>query len=271
MTMLNDNFLTSPTATPLTAQTDSQIERLKNLEKNESGLAPEQREAKIREAAKEFEGILLQQLLKVMRESMLTKDENEQEAVLGGNGIGGDMYMDLFDGEVARQVALSGGGLGITQMLLDQLSPAHAPDKTDKSPMTLGKNPTGSNLLHGAVTSSFGLRHDPFTGKLLQHNGIDLRAQEGTAVKPAAAGVVTFAGRDGNYGNMVAIQHADGTMTRYAHLNDIFVKDGDYVDERTVIGTVGSTGRSTGPHLHFELTSQDGRMINPKGFLDKLA
>ncbi len=114
-------------------------------------------------------------------------------------------------------------------------------------------------------SAHFGRRRDPFTRKRRMHKGIDLAAPRGTPVISAAEGVVIRAGRSGGYGRMVIVDHGNGLTTRYAHLRRIHVKRGDVVDTSTIIGAVGSTGRSTGPHLHFEVR-QDGRAIDPVAF-----
>ncbi|MBP1882055.1 murein DD-endopeptidase MepM/ murein hydrolase activator NlpD [Ensifer mexicanus] len=116
------------------------------------------------------------------------------------------------------------------------------------------------------VTSNFGNRLDPFMGRLALHAGIDFRVSIGTRIRSAAAGTVTTAGPTGGYGNMVEIDHGNGVVTRYAHLSVILVNVGDHVRADDVIAKSGSTGRSTGPHLHYEVRL-DGRAIDPVHFL----
>jgi len=117
-----------------------------------------------------------------------------------------------------------------------------------------------------AVTSPFGPRKDPFGMGWALHAGLDLQAQEGAIVRATAPGKVTNAGWSGGYGNMVEIEHAEGMSTRYGHLSALLVSDGQTVAAGTPIGRVGSTGRSTGPHLHYE-TRIDGEPIDPMRFL----
>lgn len=107
------------------------------------------------------------------------------------------------------------------------------------------------------ITSTFGTRLDPFTRGLAMHSGIDFRAPTGTNVRVTAAGRVIEAGTNGGYGRMVEVDHGHGISTRYAHLSAILVKEGDMVPKGAVIGQVGSTGRSTGPHLHYEVRIDD--------------
>jgi len=116
--------------------------------------------------------------------------------------------------------------------------------------------------------SGFGIRLDPFTGQRAMHEGIDFIADTGTAVVAAASGVVIFAGLHPQYGNVVDIDHGNDLTTRYAHAKKLFVKVGEFVQRGRRIGLVGSTGRSTGPHLHFEVRYK-GAAQNPMRFLAK--
>lgn len=116
------------------------------------------------------------------------------------------------------------------------------------------------------VTSPFGVRPDPFLGIPAMHTGLDLRAHYGEPVEATAAGVVTKAERDGGYGNLVEIDHGNGLQTRYGHLSSFAVSVGQRVKVGQVVGYVGSTGRSTGSHLHYE-TRVGGVAVNPEGYL----
>lgn len=117
-----------------------------------------------------------------------------------------------------------------------------------------------------AISSHFGTRIDPINGRMASHTGMDFRASYGKPVRSAGAGKVIDAGRRGGYGIMVEIDHGNGVTTRYAHLSRALVKEGDLVKEGTLIGRVGSTGRSTGPHLHYEVRL-NGRAVNPHRFI----
>ncbi len=112
------------------------------------------------------------------------------------------------------------------------------------------------------VTSGFGMRNDPFTGMLARHEGLDFTAAAGTPILAAADGVVTRSGWEDTYGNIVEITHAEGFMTRYAHISKRHVTEGQQVKRGQRIADVGSTGRSTGPHLHYEVF-RGGRVLNP--------
>lgn len=117
------------------------------------------------------------------------------------------------------------------------------------------------------LTSHFGLRSDPITGKKVFHGGIDLAAPTGTGVRAAHYGTVEYAGRAGGYGLLVVIRHPFGYRTFYGHLSKISVKTGQKINAGNRIGSVGSTGRSTGPHLHFEIRHYD-KKVNPAAYAD---
>lgn len=116
------------------------------------------------------------------------------------------------------------------------------------------------------VTSDYGWRKHPLTGKSDFHTGVDMAAVEGTPIRPAAGGVVQKSEYSASYGNNVVILHSDGVTTRYCHMQYVFVRQGETVDENSVLGTVGQTGMVTGPHLHFELLYNDVRH-DPAGAL----
>jgi murein DD-endopeptidase MepM/ murein hydrolase activator NlpD len=116
--------------------------------------------------------------------------------------------------------------------------------------------------IRAPVSSPFGYRADPFSGAPRFHAGVDIAAAYGREVPSAGPGRVVFSGSQGGYGNTVVVEHANGIRTRYAHLSSIQVEVGTPVDAGTIVGRVGSSGRSTGPHLHFEVL-QDGQPVNP--------
>ena len=118
----------------------------------------------------------------------------------------------------------------------------------------------------GWVTSSFGARNSPFTGRRDFHKGIDIAAPHGTHIYAPAKGTVTFSGNDGAYGNSVTILHGNGITTRYGHMQKTNVKQGQVVNRGDIIGFVGSTGRSTGPHLHYEVML-NGVCVNPMRYI----
>ncbi|MGX7951244.1 M23 family metallopeptidase [Tsuneonella sp. HG249] len=118
-----------------------------------------------------------------------------------------------------------------------------------------------------SMTSSFGARRDPFTGATAMHAGIDFRGPTGAPIYAAATGRVSYVGQKAGYGNVVEISHGNGMITRYAHMSRFASKVGQEVAAGDIIGAIGSTGRSTGPHLHFEVRVND-RAVNPRPFLE---
>ncbi|MFN7027599.1 MAG: M23 family metallopeptidase, partial [Pseudorhizobium sp.] len=117
------------------------------------------------------------------------------------------------------------------------------------------------------VTSRYGNRIDPFLGRLAMHAGIDFQALTGEKVLSTGAGTVTVAESSGGYGNLVEVDHGHGITTRYGHLSRILVSVGDRVAAGDTVGRVGSTGRSTGPHVHYEVR-RNGRAVDPVHFLN---
>ena len=124
----------------------------------------------------------------------------------------------------------------------------------------------GFPVKNGFLSSRFGYRQDPFTGKTSFHSGMDFTARAGSQVHSVAAGVVNWAGRHPEYGNMVEINHGFGFVTRYAHNQSNLVKAGDVIKKGQVVALVGSTGRSTGNHVHFEVY-KNGRVVDPATYV----
>lgn len=122
--------------------------------------------------------------------------------------------------------------------------------------------PTGRPIVEGWLSSPFGKRTDPFTGKQTWHSGIDFAAADGSEIIAVADGLVTFAGRKHGYGLLIEVAHADGYATRYAHNRENVVAVGQQVVAGEIVGRIGSSGRSTGPHVHFELL-KDGKKVDP--------
>ena len=121
----------------------------------------------------------------------------------------------------------------------------------------------------GYISSTYGTRNDPFGRGRAHHKGIDIDSNTGDPVTAAAAGVVSFSGVKGGYGNVVEVDHGNGYTTLYAHNSALLVRAGDVVLDGQQIAKVGSTGRSTGPHLHFEV-KLNGAQVDPRQFLDKV-
>lgn len=228
--------------------------------------------AELKKALVEFEALFIDQMLKAMRETVMKSD------LFHGKDNGEDIYTSLFDAELSRLMARS-GGIGLEKTFLKQLAPqyeiqgeipapAPAPVKagdevgrTQKTQKAMDPGPLRFPI-HGRVSSNFGLRPDPFTGEIKFHHGMDIAAGEGTPVYPAAPGKVIFSGARGGYGNVIEVMHENGYVTRYGHNSKNIVKQGDTVNTSEPIGYVGSTGRSTGAHLHFEVL-KDGSAVDP--------
>jgi murein DD-endopeptidase MepM/ murein hydrolase activator NlpD len=236
------------------------------------------RDSELKKASQEFESIFIAYLLKVMRDTI-------EESGLTEGGFGKGIYTELFDQEMSRGVAQH-GALGIADMIYKRLSAVAPvpgaegvtkpgaegspnPSPTFPSPLESPSKELESEIpdfklpVQGPVSSGFGVRTDPFSHQPRLHQGIDIAAPAGMEVRAARGGEVVFAGLDRNYGNTVVIQHAEGFQTRYAHLGATSVKAGDIVSDEQLLGVVGSTGHSTGPHLHFEV-SRYGERIDPR-------
>ena len=129
--------------------------------------------------------------------------------------------------------------------------------------------PTGWPVRKGWISSRYGERNDPFTGEREQHTGLDFAGTRGTEVLSVASGVVIWASTRPGYGKTVEIDHGNGYRTRYAHSDSLLVKAGDHVNSGQVIALMGSTGRASAPHVHFEVL-KDGKRINPGSIVGQL-
>lgn len=206
------------------------------------------------------------------------------EGGLTGKSSLGATFQDMFHESLADAMAAA-GGIGLADQIKGQLD-------TEANPTfqaALMQRPATLLAMHGAeraaeraygtyrsaspamlsvpvaggVNSPFGLREDPIDGHERHHAGVDLGAPMGAEVAAAGGGVVVEAGARGGYGNMVVIDHGNGLETRYAHLSEVSVKEGERITGGARVGSVGETGRATGPHLHFEVR-RDGRPVDPK-------
>ena len=126
--------------------------------------------------------------------------------------------------------------------------------------------PSGRPVTSGWLSSKFGTRADPITGKQEYHKGVDFAAEEGSDVISVGDGVVTWSGKRSGYGNLVEVSHGNGYTTRYAHNRKLLVGTGDTVKKGQLIASVGSTGRSTGPHVHFEVL-HNGKAVDPAKYV----
>jgi murein DD-endopeptidase MepM/ murein hydrolase activator NlpD len=243
------------------------------------GLDGDKQKSELKKASQEFESVFIAYLLKVMRETI-------EESGLFEQGFGKSIYTELFDQEVSRSISQR-GGMGIGDLLyrnlgaarsVDDLQSAGAPTEVPASaPRQPSQRSPGDKEIPNSleqeisdlqlpvlapVTSAFGLRQDPISHRVKFHKGLDLAAPEGMKVVTALPGTVVFAGYERGFGNTVLIQHAGGLQTRYGHLGSIEVKSGEVVSGQQLVGTVGGTGRSTGPHLHFEVVRM-GKPVDP--------
>ena len=189
----------------------------------------------------------------VVRDKINRKDENK-----GGPLVAPRPFSTLFRQPLGVEFDQT-----LQEFVQTQTAVSELHSRWEKQLEWLHALPTGVPIQgEYRVSSGFGLRNAPFTGGLAMHEGLDFTAMSGTTVVATAKGTVTRSGWDFGYGNVVEVQHAEGFATRYAHLSKRLVQVGDVVERGGVLGEVGSTGRSTGPHLHYEVFNKD-RVINP--------
>lgn len=225
----------------------------------------------VSDAARGLEAFFLRELLKEARPA---------SGGLMGQGAGGSTFQDMLEDTLAEQMAKA-GGVGIAQLVAKELGgqapgPAALIPRGSNGAIAAGRiapEPPGPHLHREAVrayrSSGFGARLDPITGAESSHAGVDVAAPEGASVRAAFAGTVVRAEAAGGYGNLVVIDHGDGTETRYAHLSKIRAQVGQRVHAGEDLGAVGHTGRATGAHLHIELR-QGGVAIDPHSRIDPL-
>lgn len=250
-------------------------ERTEALATSLTSRSPELDREEIKRLAQQFEAILMTQMLREMRRAMVDEDEDS------GDGFGAGPLLDTANVELGSALSRA-GGLGLTDALLaafERQMLGRVPDtdgtgqaRRDATEAISGtlRNLPGAAVLPstvpspGPISSGFGWRQDPFTGESRFHKGVDLAIAYGRDVTAAAGGTVSFAGVQGGYGQTVVVDHAGGRQTRYAHLSEPLVRAGDVVAAGQLLGRSGSSGRATGPHLHFELLV-DGRPVDPAG------
>ena len=199
--------------------------------------------------AKQVENVFLNEFLKVMME----QTSFGKDRVIS-------TYMPYITAEIAKDIA-DNRGIGIGEFFLKGSDALRAKSsQTPNSELKLG------HPVKGKVSSQYGLRHDPIDGKVRHHNGIDIAVPEGSSVTSAESGKVVFSGYSSGYGNCIIMEHENGLTSLYAHNSLNLVKAGDIVDKGKTIALSGSTGRSTGPHLHFEVR-KDGAPVDPARFI----
>ncbi len=224
----------------------------------------------IREVARQFESVFMHQVFKSMRATV------PKEGLMSG-GFGEQVFTDMLDAQFA-ELATSQGSSGLAEMLARDLGAPpldgdHGvrPHVAARGLRTYGAHAQAaasgwSMPLEGRVSSEFGMRKLGHEDRARMHKGLDIAAPEGTPIQAARGGVVEFAGERGGYGNTVVVDHGDGTRTLYAHASELLVEEGQRVRRGEQIAKVGSTGRSTGPHLHFEVR-RDGEAVDPAPLL----
>jgi murein DD-endopeptidase MepM/ murein hydrolase activator NlpD len=204
--------------------------------------------------AKQIETVFLNEFLRIMMEqTSFGKDRTISS------------YMPYITSEIARSIAEE-RGMGVGDFFLSRYGLEVTSNESKEGHGSFNSELNLKLPAAGEVTSRFGLRYDPIDGKLRHHNGIDIAMPEGTPVASAAAGRVVFSGISSGYGNCVIIEHENGLTSLYAHNSLNLVKTGDVVDKNRVIALSGSSGRSTGPHLHFEVR-KDGVPVDPMGII----
>jgi murein DD-endopeptidase MepM/ murein hydrolase activator NlpD len=188
----------------------------------------------------------------------------DRNSLFHGDGKEMELYESLLDQELAKTMAGNGSN-SLAKVLYNQLKRAdEALQHQEQAQGGQGENPIWP--LKARLSSRFGWRKDPISGERRFHQGIDLAASQGTTVRAALAGRVLKSGTNGKYGNVVVVNHGQGLTTLYAHNSKNLVKAGDLVQAGMPLAEVGSTGRSTGPHLHFEVRRHN-RHLDPLGFL----
>ena len=220
-------------------------------------------------------------------------DEAISDAASGGLGLAPMIARDLgaSEEEVRAMSFGASGPSGREAALRLGVNPAEGPGAPSNSPvraaqryarhlpppgeriragvLDLGRPQPGLMPVEGVVSSPFGWRTHPITGDRRFHEGVDIAAPEGTEIRAVQSGVVRFAGRRGGYGNVVELEHPDGSVSRYAHASRIHVRRGDRVEVGESVADVGQTGHATGPHLHFQV-ERDGKAVDPNAYLSDL-
>ncbi len=212
-----------------------------------------------KKAAAEFEAFMIGYIFNLAYKTV-------PKSGLLGDGSTEEIYQSMFINEVATKVAESGRGFGLAQQLLPKgvaatpdPKPAMLWDESLMAGFDLGVPPT-------AISSAYGERKNPLTGHPDFHDGIDVALPMGSPIRAVAEGKVVFSGQQRGYGNVIIIEHPNGLRTLYGHNSENHVQAGDAVSRGQAIGLTGNTGRSTGPHLHFEVR-KGGEAINPRPYL----
>ena len=253
-------------------------------------IAETREQRQLHEASRGFEQMFLNLIWQESRRTVDSDDPDSESPFAKSHGE--RVFQGMLDQEYAGLMSQR-GGLGLAELIEDQLSGrggvgsaasyvqrhiftapsaigTHAGDAaaTTSDSVDSEELPTIGFAMPvaGRFSSSFGLRSDPFTGELREHGGVDIAAAAGTPVAAAAAGKVTYSGWLGSFGRVVILEHQDGYKSIYGHLSETDVLAGQELVAGQPLGKVGSTGRSTGPHLHFEV-ARNGVKLDPGQWL----
>jgi murein DD-endopeptidase MepM/ murein hydrolase activator NlpD len=237
------------------------------------------------EAATAFESYLIEMMVKEMRKTI-------PDGMFSGGQS--EIFSGMFDQEISKRISET-GGFGFADLMGGAMGVERQPATPSSFlPISGGKLPSvrghafahghdhdhdhhhhhdhdhgaGEMPVDGVITSRFGHRSDPFHKKKRMHRGLDIAAPTGTPIHPIQPGTVVSSGPRGGFGNVVVVDHGNGMTSLYAHCHELKVAKGDTVRPGDIIATVGSTGRSTGPHLHLEV-HKDGKAVDPMSELKK--
>lgn len=242
----------------------------------------------LKKAAAQFEQFMVSYAYKNMYSGI-------EKSEFSGGSMGQDVFMGMFIDEAVKQSGGGPGKRGIADLIVKQYSNQPMVDRkagtiaaidgtrarpdmdvTDalnalasgdaSEEALLGELSALSAHLEDKVSSGFGMRKHPILKVSRFHDGVDYALPLGEPLRAPAAGKVVFAGKRGGYGNAITIDHGHGFETRYAHLSEVAVKEGDFIGKNEFLGKVGSTGMSTGPHLHFEVRKR-GEAVDPRRLL----
>jgi len=178
-----------------------------------------------------------------------------------GGPLAGEFSVDFSAGELSAELDQFESRMEDREHQLDILQSLLANRKLNEQAWLSGRPVT-----KGWVSSHYGNRTDPFSGQMAMHSGIDFAGKEGSNVLAVASGVVTWTGTKDGYGDLVEVSHSDGYVTRYAHNQENLVQAGDLVHKGQTIALMGSSGRSTGAHVHFEVF-KNGRSVDPSSYV----
>lgn len=201
---------------------------------------------------------------RLMHQSGAGREEIDSKIPLGQGGPESVLNTRLSKEELRQSMQEIGKTIATSEAQFDRID-AYFLAKASIAVTSQGY-PAGYPVANGWISSDYGIRTDPFTGQMGHHNGVDFAGKEGTPVVSAAGGTVTWSGLYKGYGQMVEIAHGNGYVTRYGHNKQLLVAVGQRVTKGQGLALMGSTGRSTGPHVHFEVLL-NGKYMNPLGFL----